>query len=61
MMVKDLRCEDMGERCSDCPFHKYFDDVCYYESKEDTLEEVLERVEKKLQRVRDELYMELEE
>lgn len=61
MMIKDLRCEDMGKNCGDCPFHRYFDDVCYYKSSDDTLEEVLERVEKKLQRVRDELYMELEE
>lgn len=51
----------MGKNCSNCPFHKYFDDFCEYKSKDDTLEELLERVEKKLQRVRDELYMELED
>ncbi len=60
MQFKDLKCGDM-EKCWDCPFHKYFDDFCEYKSKDDTLEEILERIEKKLQRVRDALYMELEE
>lgn len=51
MQFKDLRCEDMGNDkndCGDCPFHRYLDDYCEYSSKDDTLEEILERIEKKL-------------